>query len=350
MCSALSPADEQDEPVRRLTSSCQLALASLVADFTDKSWAMASDQVAKSAGKFAEAASGGAAAEAAKDAVAKASSRALNYWTAAADLKLYAADDLALGIAAFPQHPAQASWNHELAQRAGECSLALLPGVLMRASATLSASVSGGASGRMNELESLQLMVKAAEAALLRRLAGPGHSDGDRGHAELGLLPAAPAVAALRAISQLSSCSEGRPGASAEVRPALIVLLQRLGELAEREELPAKAAVRAVQSLQALRLQPPPALVASLAETATGLAPEELLVALRPLSAQSVKASGSGHLFAALATRAMGQLKSSRQAWELEGICRNLRIEIGEVRPDEDIAKEEYDERPGKDA
>eukprot|EP00434_Breviolum_minutum_P011691 symbB.v1.2.010313.t1/scaffold673.1/size173606/8 len=88
-------------------------------------------------------------------------------------------------------------------------------------------------------------------------------------------------------------------------------------------------------------LEPPAPLVASLAKTAGTLSPEEFVAALRPLTARSIKFSGGRSLLTACATRAMGQLKSSRQAWELDGLCKALKLDVGEVIPDEDLFKEE---------
>lgn len=88
-------------------------------------------------------------------------------------------------------------------------------------------------------------------------------------------------------------------------------------------------------------LEPPALLVTSLANRAGSLSPEELIAALRPLTAKSIKLAGGRSLLTAAATRAMGQLKSSRQAWELDGLCKALKLDVGEVIPDEELFKEE---------
>eukprot|EP00913_Durusdinium_trenchii_P009117 g8571.t1 len=88
-------------------------------------------------------------------------------------------------------------------------------------------------------------------------------------------------------------------------------------------------------------LEPPALVVASLAKTAGTLTPEEFIAALRPLTGKSITASGGRGLLTAAATRAMGQLKSSRQAWQLDGLCKALRLDVGEVIPDDEIFEED---------
>ncbi|CAK9085541.1 unnamed protein product [Durusdinium trenchii] len=93
--------------------------------------------------------------------------------------------------------------------------------------------------------------------------------------------------------------------------------------------------------LLAMGLEPPALVVASLAKTAGTLTPEEFIAALRPLTGKSITASGGRGLLTAAATRAMGQLKSSRQAWQLDGLCKALRLDVGEVIPDDEIFEED---------
>ncbi|CAE8679509.1 unnamed protein product [Polarella glacialis] len=217
-------------------------------------------------------------------------------WRSMADAPKFSSDELLLAFVAFPSHPAQLSWTVAL--------------------------------------------VAATEAALLERLASPC------GEVEVGQLQANAAVAVLRALAHPQRAAERQPKDQEVLRSALLPVVRHLAALAQEQQLPARGAVRALQALKALQLQPPAPLVASLAETAASLAPEEVLAAMRLLTPRSVRDSGSAASLAGLATRIMAQLKSSRQAWELEALCRNLGVDLGEVRVDDDLLLEEQDEKP----
>lgn len=299
-------------PASTFTASCQLALASLVAH-GDAAWNEATRQLVEKAARDAEALEdGNRLMEALSHAIAE-----HPQWWSAADAKRYPADDILLAILGFPRHRCVALWCDVLATKISESSLALLPALLLR----------------LEGSEAAAALQPAAEMELLRRLAS----------AEAPEMPALAVVATFKVLAKIyGRRSQASQDLSAESLTEVLLrctdpLLRRLAQ----EQLPAKVSVRVLQSLQVMGLEPPALLVTSLANRAGSLSPEELIAALRPLTAKSIKLAGGRSLLTAAATRAMGQLKSSRQAWELDGLCKALKLDVGEVIPDEELFKEE---------
>ncbi|CAE7471463.1 unnamed protein product [Symbiodinium pilosum] len=340
--------------VRQLAPACQLALASLVALHLPDSqtFAAAAAAVMQGAAKEAERHQNGASL---MDSLTRSMEGAEDLWRTAAKPSLYTADEIILACIAFPTLGSDL-WLEEAAARMNEVSLSLLPGFIRQAaelgeirSAPLPSLHAVRPKDQAAEKASLlEQAQQLAEESLLARLTGPASA-----RTELRELPPMAVVALFRALELAASKRRilGFQPPKAEepakedplqaFRRATIPLLQRLEELAQDQELTAKACIRVLQSLKALGQSPPPPLVACLAKALETLSAQELSAALRPLTAQSVKASGERATFSAAATRAMPLLRSSRQAWELEGLCKNLHLDIGEVMPDEDLLKEE---------
>uniref|UniRef100_A0A7S4RMG5 RNA-editing substrate-binding complex 6 protein domain-containing protein n=1 Tax=Alexandrium monilatum TaxID=311494 RepID=A0A7S4RMG5_9DINO len=210
-------------------------------------------------------------------------------------------DTLLMALCAFQGHGQGEAWREALRPLLPACSPALLPGLLMLRPA-----------GEQGPLED------AAEEALIQHL--------ESGHASE--LPAAAATAALRALARRTEGHTPRqPGPLSAARR----LVARIAELAEAGAVPCKALVRALQAVRALHVEPPPSLVRLFAEAGDELTSAELMVALRLLSARSVAASGAAPRLGALATRALSGMRSSRQAWELEALCKTLSLEVGDL-------------------
>lgn len=71
------------------------------------------------------------------------------------------------------------------------------------------------------------------------------------------------------------------------------------------------------------------------------------LAATRP----ALRAADCEAELGAAATRAMSRLRSSRQAWELDALCRALGLDLGEVEPvaAADAAEDEQHHAPASD-
>jgi len=228
-------------------------------------------------------------------------------WLARGDAEAVLADALLLAVCAFPGLPEQAAWVQVLLHRLGECSAELLPSLLLSSAATTS---------------SPRPLLEATEDALVAEL--------EAGAA--ARLPLATVIAAARGLARSPRVAERSAWQAARLRPALQHLVGRVVTLLEAGEVRVKSVVRMLQVLHTLRVAAPPDLLRGLAAREAGvLAPGELLVALRLLTPKGVEAANLAGPLGALATRTMLQFKSSRQAWELEGLCKKLGLELGEV-------------------
>mmetsp|Transcript_82735 Transcript_82735/g.232970 ORF Transcript_82735/g.232970 Transcript_82735/m.232970 type:complete len:772 (-) Transcript_82735:10-2325(-) len=230
------------------------------------------------------------------------------------------ADDVLLAVCAFQEHPAQPSWERHLISHTPACAASLLPGLLLKAS--------------------LPELRDSSEAALLDLLEGGA----------IGDMPVSALVAAARALAQPVRGQSGER--TIRLRRAVFSLAYRVGDIAEAEseQVSAKALVRTLQALRAAHLDAPTGLLRALARSAAeGLTATELLVALRLLpGATALRDAGCTELLGAAATRAMGQFKSSRQAWALDSLCRNLELELGEVEAVVGAASDDEAEPHGK--
>lgn len=234
-------------------------------------------------------------------------------WHARSQPENVTADTLLMAVCAFPGHPRRGDWAAALPPRASECSTALLPGLLFEAA---------------REGEADGLCESWAEKELLRRVLG-----GERLHESI-------AVAAVRALAQRVRYLA--PSELGPHREAVKGLAYVVSGFAQDGRVNAKSLVRVLQSLQALQVAAPVPIVQSLVAVADTLTPVEFISALRTLSADSVRHAQCGDSLSALATRNLALLRSSRQAWEMEALCKSLAIELGEI--DREVEAEEGEE------
>lgn len=227
-------------------------------------------------------------------------------------------DDLLLAVGSLPEHPQRTQWVAALSASVSHCNVALLPALLLIEKPREHAVVDD----HLLAFEALQM---SAEHALVRSALEGGL---DATH---GIVPQSATVAALRALAHRA---KQRGVQDLEMlRRAVEVLATSVEESVARDGAAgdSKAVVRALQALQALHVEPAPSLVMLFVTHSMKLTSSEFLAALRSLTSRSVHDSNSASALSTMATRVMATLKSARQAWELQGLCTRLGLEVGEV-------------------
>eukprot|EP00927_Polykrikos_kofoidii_P041078 TRINITY_DN35006_c0_g1_i1.p1 TRINITY_DN35006_c0_g1~~TRINITY_DN35006_c0_g1_i1.p1 ORF type:complete len:700 (+),score=80.02 TRINITY_DN35006_c0_g1_i1:641-2740(+) len=341
-----------------LSNSCDLALAaSVVATFpSTEIWEAARASLARA--ESSAVSRGDVAFKTAFD------SGLLSSWQRRADVAEVDADTLLFAFSGFPRHTARAEFAAKLSQRADECTLSLLPGALLAADAD----------------DANSELATALERSLMRRLTMT-----TCGKTLSSPMPPAAAVAALRVLARRYGTHD--PLSRVPIIDASRVLVGGLlvstpRSVQETTGLPspanatsdadsvagdardadapddivptptAKQFVRALQALQQMDMDPPALLVQRFAETSPALTPGEFLTAMRLLPARvtsrDVGAIQTSVPLAAMATRAIKQLRSSRQAWELQSLCRRLGLDVGEVEAMSEDPPAGYEEAHGQ--